>query len=105
MFFEDNFDGLMPLEITIDFKKPNQVIKLSNLEKLDLLAQELSQDEDISKPISIVEVIKFANQAFYNGKPAYYKLPSNQTKNFILKYASQSAGSIGEKQIHLLTPP
>ena len=70
MFFEDNFDGLMPLEITIDFKKPNQVIKLSNLEKLDLLAQELSQDEDISKPISIVEVIKFANQAFYNGKPA-----------------------------------
>lgn len=97
LFFEDNFDGLMPLEITIDFKKPNQVIKLSNLEKLDLLAQELSQDEDISKPISIVEVIKFANQAFYNGKSAYYKLPSNQTKNFILKYASQSAGSIGGK--------
>ena len=56
---------------------------------------ELSKDEDISKPISLIEVIKFANQAFYNGKPSYYKLPTNMTKNFILKYASQSTGEIG----------
>ena len=94
-FFEENFDGLMPLEVTVDFGKPKQVLNLSNLQKLDKLSKELSQDEDISKPISIVEVIKFANQAFYNGKPSYYKLPTNMTKNFILKYASQSTGEIG----------
>lgn len=94
-FFEQNFDGLMPLEVTVDFKKPKQVLNLPNLEKLDKLSKELAEDEDVSKPISIVEVIKFANQAFYNGKPTYYKLPTNMTKNFILKYASQSTGSIG----------
>ena len=94
-FFEENFDGLMPLEVTVDFGKPKQVLNLSNLQKLDKLSEELSKDEDISKPISIIEVIKFANQAFYNGKPAYYKLPTNMTKNFILKYASQSTGEIG----------
>ena len=94
-FFEENFDGLMPLEVTVDFGKPKQVLNLSNLQKLDKLSEELSKDEDISKPISILEVIKFANQAFYNGKPAYYKLPTNMTKNFILKYASQSTGEIG----------
>ena len=43
-FFESNFDGLMPLEVTLDFGKPNQVFKLSNLEKLDRLNTELSQD-------------------------------------------------------------
>ena len=26
-FFESNFDGLMPLEVTLDFGKPNQVFK------------------------------------------------------------------------------
>ena len=93
-FFEDNFDGLMPLEITVDFKKPKQVMNLSNLEKLDEFSQALDEDEDISKPISIVEVVKFANQAFYNGNPSYYKLPTNQTKNFILKYVSESTGDM-----------
>jgi patched family protein len=96
-FFEQNFDGLMPLEVTVDFKKPKQVLNLPNLEKLDKLSKELAKDEDISKPISIVEVIKFANQAFYNGKPTYYKLPTNMTKNFILKYASQSTGALGNQ--------
>lgn len=96
-FFEENFDGLMPLEVTVDFKKPKQVLNLPNLEKLDKLSRELASDEDISKPISIVEVIKFANQAFYNGKSNYYKLPSNMTKNFILKYASQSTGELGNQ--------
>ncbi|WP_455511605.1 efflux RND transporter permease subunit [Butyricimonas paravirosa] len=94
-FFEENFDGLMPLEVTVDFGKPKQVLNLPNLQKLDKLSEELSKDEDISKPISLIEVIKFANQAFYNGKPSYYKLPTNMTKNFILKYASQSTGAIG----------
>lgn len=85
-FFESHFDGLMPLEITIDFLKPNQVFKLSNLEKLDLLNAELSKDPDLSRALSVVEAAKFANQAYYNGKASYYKLPNNMTKNFILKY-------------------
>lgn len=89
-FFEQNFDGLMPLEIMIDFGKPNQVFKLNNLEKIDQLSQTIAEDPDISRALSIVEAAKFANQAYYNGKAEYYKLPTNITKNFVLKYASES---------------
>ncbi len=32
-YFEENFDGLMPLEIMIDTKKPNGILKASNLKK------------------------------------------------------------------------
>lgn len=95
-FFESNFDGLMPLEITIDFLKPNQVFKLSNLEKLDQLNTELSNDPDLSKALSVVEAAKFANQAYYNGKASYYKLPSNMTKNFIMKYVMESTGGMND---------
>ncbi len=91
-FFESNFDGLMPLEVTIDFRKPNQVFKLSNLQKLEKLGREIQKDPDISRPLSIIEAVKFADQAYYNGKAEYYKLPTNINKNFILKYA-MGAGS------------
>lgn len=95
-FFESNFGGLMPLEVTIDFRKPNQVFKLSNLEKLDKLNEELSQDPDLSRSLSIVEAAKFANQAYYNGKASYYQLPSNMTKNFIMKYVMESTGGMND---------
>ena len=36
-FFQENFDGLMPLEVTVDFGKPKQVLNLPNLQKLDKL--------------------------------------------------------------------
>lgn len=95
-FFESGFGGLMPLEVTIDFGKPNQVFKLSNLEKLDQLNRTLSQDPDLSRALSVVEAAKFANQAYYNGKASYYKLPNNMTKNFIMKYVMESTGGMNE---------
>ncbi|MDR0544025.1 MAG: MMPL family transporter [Odoribacteraceae bacterium] len=90
-FFEDNFDGLMPLEITVDFKKPRQAITLANLQRLDAFSAELAADPAVSRPVSIVEAVKFANQAFYNGNPAYYKLPTEQTRNFLMKYLANAA--------------
>ncbi len=93
-FFESNFNGLMPLEVTVDFRKPNQVFKLVNLERLDQLSDEIAKDPEISNPISIVEAAKFANQAYYNGKAEYYKLPNSMTQNFIMKYVADSKGGM-----------
>ena len=91
-FFEDNFDGLMPLEISVDFRKPNQALQLSNLQRIDRLSSELAADSDLSRGLSIVEAAKFANQAYYNGKAEYYRLPSAMTQNFIMRYVANSAG-------------
>ena len=91
-FFEDNFDGLMPLEISVDFRKPNQALQLSNLQRIDRLSSELAADPDLSRGLSIVEAAKFANQAYYNGKAEYYRLPSAMTQNFIMRYVANSAG-------------
>jgi len=96
-FFELNFSGLMPMEVTIDFGKPKRVMELSNLQKLDKLNKELSRDPELSRSISIIEAAKFANQAYYNGNPKYYKLPNSMTKNFILKYIANT--SIPEKNV------
>lgn len=92
-FFESNFDGLMPLEILIDTKKPNGILKLSSLNKMDKLEKKISAFDDISQPLSLTQVVKFAKQAYYNGNEKYFKLPSNQERNFILSYVAKSGKS------------
>jgi len=91
-FFEKNFNGLMPIEIVIDTRKPNGAIQASALRKMDKLEKDLAEYPEISSPLSLVEVVKFARQAFYNGKEKYYGVPGNQERNFILSYVGKMKG-------------
>lgn len=86
MFMEKNFNGVMPLEITVDTKRKNGIISLSTIKKLDQLQDTLALYPEFSLPVSVVEVIKAAKQAFYRGNTKMYALPNSQEKNFILSY-------------------
>lgn len=86
MFFEKHFNGVMPLEITIDTKKKKGILRLSTIRKIEALQNILAEYPELSRPLSLVEVVKFSKQAFYNGNEAMYELPNNQEKNFILSY-------------------
>lgn len=85
-FFEKHFHGVMPFEIIIDTKKPNGVLRLNNLKKIDELQKRLSKYQEFSKPLSISEASKFARQAFYNGNTQQYKLPDEMNQAFIMSY-------------------
>ena len=86
IFLEQNFKGVMPLEITINTHKRNGILRLSTLKKIDQLQDTLALYNEFSKPLSVVEVVKSAKQAFYKGNEKMYSLPNNQEKNFILSY-------------------
>ena len=90
-FFEKEFDGVMPLEIMIDTKRKQGVLKLSNLKKMEELEQTIMEIPDLSKPLSIVNLVKYSKQAYYNGNPEYYQLPTSQEQSFILSFAKNSA--------------
>lgn len=95
-FFEKEFDGIMPLEFLIDTKRENGVSKLSTLKRIDKLGSMLEEFPELSKSLSVVNLAKYAKQAFYNGKPKYYQLPSRQEQNFMLPYFKnfQSEGNL-----------
>ena len=97
-YFETNFGGVMPFEITIDTKKKKGVMQLSNLKKIDQLQELVGQNPEFSKPISLIELVKYARQAFYFGDSTQYKLPGEMEKNFILSYLPQ------DKNPNLLKP-
>jgi predicted RND superfamily exporter protein len=91
LFFEKEFDGVMPLEITIDTKRKNGVMKLSTLEKMDELQKTIEEIPELSKPISILNLVKYSKQAYYNGNPEFYDLPNSQEQYFILSYAKNTS--------------
>ena len=90
-FFEDNFSGVMPLEIIIDFGKPKSTINARNLRKVDRLERALDPIENVSQPVSIVSFAKAVRQAFYNGNSRFYGLPSPSDRNAILSYLSNQS--------------
>jgi len=96
-FFEKNFNGIMPLEIMVDTKKPQAVMQLSTFDKIERLEDRLAEYPELSASTSLLNLLKFSKQAFYNGNEKYYSLPNNREKNFILQYAST-----GEENANLL---
>jgi predicted RND superfamily exporter protein len=90
VFFEKEFNGVMPLEIMIDTKQKKGVMKLSTMKKMDELQKTIEQIPELSKPVSIVNLVKYSKQAFYNGKPEFYELPTSQEQVFILSYAKNA---------------
>ena len=75
-FFENNFNGVMPLEIVIDSKKPNGLRKPGIFEKIDSLAQYIGTQKGLSKPLSLSEGFKFLYQGFSGGDSLAYSFPN-----------------------------
>jgi predicted RND superfamily exporter protein len=92
-FFESEFDGIMPVEVVINTRQRNGVLKLPTLRRMDELGQFIEETPELSKPISVVNLVKYAKQAYYNGLPKYYQLPTNQESTFILDLARKSDGN------------
>ena len=90
LFFEKEFNGVMPLEIMINTKHKKGVMKLSMLKKMDELQETIATIPELSKPVSVVNLVKYSKQAFYNGKSEYYELPTAQEQTFIMLYAKNA---------------
>jgi hypothetical protein len=64
-------------------KKGNETLYL---EKDGWTSKTIEKIPELSKPISILNLVKYSKQAYYNGNPEYYDLPTSRAK-FHLGYA------------------
>ena len=93
-FFEKNFKGVMPLEILVDTKKKYGVSRnLNNLLRIDSLSQYLASMPEIARPLSIVEGLKFAKQAFFEGDSANYSMPAEYDLPALAQYLTFKSDS------------
>ena len=88
-FFENNFKGVMPLEILVDTKKKYGVTRnLGNLLKMDSLSSYITSMPALARPLSITEGLKFAKQAFFEGDSSNYSMPSEFDLPALAQYLS-----------------
>jgi predicted RND superfamily exporter protein len=93
-YFEQRFKGVMPVEILIDTKKKGGALQMSTLKKIDAVQDSLYAHPLFAKPSSMVNALKYATQAYYNGNPEQYRLPKDNfltpELGFILQYLNNS---------------
>ncbi len=100
-FFEKEFKGILPLEIMIDSRRKNGMIRLGNVKRMNDFHEHILRIPELSSPISIVNLSKFIKQSFYNGNPEYFQLPSSQENTFISTYVKNSDLNIGENNSYI----
>lgn len=89
-YFEEKYGGVLPFEVTIDTKKENGVFSISNnaraLYRINRLQKLLSHYKELSKPLSVVEAVKFLYQSYKGGDEKYYRMPSFTDLKTIAEY-------------------
>jgi uncharacterized protein len=91
-YFEKNFKGIMPFEIWINTKKKSGATTLGTFNKIDELSNAIAAMPHMGKPLSMVEAIKFARQAYYDGDSTSYAVPSSFDIAFLLPYLKMKSG-------------
>jgi uncharacterized protein len=96
-FFEENFTGVMPLVMVVEFKtkKRRPLLEIKNLEKVEEFENFLDSLPEISKPVSVLSFVKAAKQAYFNNNPERYSLPLRDERNVILQYLKNQSDNSG----------
>lgn len=94
-YFEMNYNGVLPFEIVIDTKKTNGVFSDGGrtLYKINKLQKLMDGYPQFSKAVSIVEGIKFFNQAYDDGNIKSYRLPGAMELQKLAEYAKIDSNS------------
>ena len=93
LFFDQSFNGIVPVEIWIDSKRENGIVKPASLQRMNRLQETIEEIPELAPPLSVVNAVKFAKQAYYNGNPNYYALPTSQENSFIYPYLNNVKGN------------
>lgn len=102
-FFEKNFNGVLPFEISIDSKKPGGVLSnnAATLYKINRLQKVFAAHPEFSKPISIAEGVKFTYQAYRGGDTKYYKVPGATDLKALSEFSGTLAGQGNKLQFFI----
>ena len=92
-FFDKSFNGIVPVEIWIDSRRENGIVKPATLQRMNRLHETIGEISELAPPLSVVNAVKFAKQAYYNGNPNYFSLPTSQENSFIYPYLNNAKGN------------
>ena len=78
-YFEKELNGILPFEIVVE-SKDTIYNKLINIDKIQKLQKAIRSENYLSQSLSVVDAVKFLNQAFKNGNPEKFTLDVSSAK-------------------------
>lgn len=97
-FVEENFNGIMPLEIEVDLntkrRKPLQNLRIART--VEEFESSLDSITVTSRPMSVLSFIKASRQAYYGNNPDWYGLPASDIEaKYVLGYLKDQTDNSG----------
>lgn len=91
-FVDERMGGAMSVEIMLDTGKPEGIKDTEFLQKVEQLQEHLDADADVTKTISVLDILKKINEAMHGGDPAHYLLPENSAAiaQYLLLYETSN---------------
>lgn len=97
-WFEQQFGGVMPLEIVVDTKKKKGILRIKPIENIEAFSQYIAANPATAKPLSFVEGLKFAKQAYYDNDSMSYNIPYESDLLFMAPYLQAKGDSAAGKK-------
>ncbi len=97
-WFEKNFGGVMPLEIVVDTKKKKGILRSAPIAKIEELSAYINADPATARPLSFVEGLKFAKQAYFDGDSLSYTVPYEGDLVFMAPYLQAKGDTASSKK-------
>jgi len=85
-FFQNNFRGVMPFEIVVTTNMPGEAQQPTTIGDVNRFQKAMKRFPQLSKPMSIVEVICFANQTINDGDASEYRVPKVTDLGLLASY-------------------
>jgi predicted RND superfamily exporter protein len=102
VFFEQHFRGVVPLEILIEVGSEHSMkSRLALWRAMVLFQDSLAMFPELGRPVSVVEVVRGANQAFRGGRSVHYALPGAMDLGFLMEYIGSLGGEMQDMGIRL----
>jgi predicted RND superfamily exporter protein len=73
-FMQENFGGVIPFEILIDYKEDSRLNKTATWLAVEELQSRITNDTLFSRSVSYIDALKAANMAFFDNDSSQYKL-------------------------------
>ena len=97
--FEEHFGGVLPMEVVIASDTPGRFRSLGAMRRIEALQQEVAAMPPVGATLSAVSLVKLANQAYFGGHPATYRLPSSYELPFLQNALRSLIGQTSGSQI------
>lgn len=83
-YFESTFEGIRPFELSFKTKDSSSILEYNNIKEFERIQDFVKKEYDLGPCLSVVTIIKTANQAYNSGDKKHFVIPDEKKYNKLI---------------------